>query len=99
VNWRNKSESLVDMNLGQYPDQNAAFGLATHRIQNCEYDSVIHLCNELDFKNPERRIHPIYCDAYLNGNDGVIDIVYEQVLAAVDLTVFPSFYEPWDIHH
>jgi phosphorylase/glycogen(starch) synthase len=32
---------------------------------------------------------------YLSSIDGLLNLPYEAVLAAVDLSVFPSFYEPW----
>ena len=33
--------------------------------------------------------------SYLDGNDGIVDINYYDLLPAFDLTVFPSYYEPW----
>ena len=32
---------------------------------------------------------------YLNGHDGVFGLSYYDVLVGLDLTVFPSYYEPW----
>ena len=31
----------------------------------------------------------------MNGEDGVFNLSYEQIIASSDLTIFPSFYEPW----
>ena len=31
----------------------------------------------------------------LNGNDGVFNMPYYDLLVGMDLTVFPSYYEPW----
>ncbi len=32
---------------------------------------------------------------YLNGNDGILNMDYYEVLAGLDATAFPSYYEPW----
>jgi glycosyltransferase involved in cell wall biosynthesis len=32
---------------------------------------------------------------YLDGNDGIVGISYYDLLPAFDLTLFPSYYEPW----
>ena len=31
----------------------------------------------------------------MNGNDGVFNMPYYDLLVGMDLTVFPSYYEPW----
>ncbi len=33
--------------------------------------------------------------SYLNGNDGIFNTPYYNLLIGLDLTVFPSYYEPW----
>jgi phosphorylase/glycogen(starch) synthase len=37
----------------------------------------------------------IFVPSYLNGNDGIFNIPYFDLLIGFDLTVFPSYYEPW----
>lgn len=37
----------------------------------------------------------IYVPSYLNGNDGIFNLPYYDVLIGFDLTIFPSYYEPW----
>ena len=32
---------------------------------------------------------------YLNGNDGVLNLDYYEILCGLDATAFPSYYEPW----
>ncbi len=32
---------------------------------------------------------------YLNGNDGIFNMDYYEILAGLDATAFPSYYEPW----
>ena len=41
------------------------------------------------------RVHIVFVPAYLNGNDGVLNLKYYDFLTGFDYTVFPSYYEPW----
>ncbi|EKE01586.1 MAG: hypothetical protein ACD_21C00095G0007 [uncultured bacterium] len=95
VDWHTKQDSLAEIDLTKYPEQLSALGIATHRIYKPASDNIIKLSNELNLKKPERKIHVVFSDAYLQGNDGVFDVPYEQILEACDLSIFPSFYEPW----
>lgn len=40
-------------------------------------------------------VHVIFVPTYLNGNDGVLNMPYYELLIGLDLTIFPSYYEPW----
>lgn len=40
-------------------------------------------------------VHVVFVPTYLNGNDGVFDMPYYDLLIGLDVTVFPSYYEPW----
>ena len=95
VNWYGKQDSLSEINLDKFPEQLNALGIATHKIHNVTNDSILKLSNELNLKKPEGKVHVVFSDTYLQGCDGVFDISYEQILAACDLSIFPSFYEPW----
>lgn len=67
----------------------------THRLFNEEEDSVCRHIRDLRNSGHLSKIRVIYVPSYLNGNDGVIDIAYYNILPALDLTLFPSYYEPW----
>ena len=95
INLHSKQDSLLGVSSAECPEQTEAIGLATHKIYNPDGNSIVKLCNELNLKKPERKVHVVFSDAYLYGNDGVFDVSYEQILASCDLTIFPSFYEPW----
>lgn len=71
-------------------------GIYTHRLYNEEHDSILNACHRLGLRNdPSSKINVIFTPAYLDGNDGLFNLPYEDVLAAFDLGVFPSYYEPW----
>ncbi|WP_319466438.1 alpha-glucan family phosphorylase [uncultured Pseudodesulfovibrio sp.] len=71
-------------------------GISTHQLFNAEQDPIVNRCrdNRLD-NGPEKRCCVIFIPVYLDGNDGILNLGYYDTLAGMDLTVFPSFYEPW----
>jgi phosphorylase/glycogen(starch) synthase len=70
--------------------------LATHRLHDETHDPVVGTCLRLGLRNePDNRVLVLLTSAYLDGRDGLLDMPYYDALAAADLGVFPSFYEPW----
>lgn len=70
--------------------------IITHNIHNPESDSIYCRINSLGFRNTnDDKLTVIYVPSYLNGDDGVIGLSYYDVLVGLDLTIFPSYYEPW----
>jgi len=41
------------------------------------------------------KVKVIFVPSYLNGSDGIFNKTYYDLLVGMDLTVFPSYYEPW----
>ena len=37
----------------------------------------------------------IFVPSYLNGNDGIFNMGYLDLLIGMDVSIFPSYYEPW----
>ena len=69
---------------------------STHGIRNEEHDPIMTRMAPLGFRNgTEDPVHIIFIPIYLNGADPLIQQTYYQLLAGADLTLFPSFYEPW----
>jgi len=70
--------------------------ILTHYLQGIDNDPVMnrlkanHLAN-----NPEDTIKVIFVPTYLNGDDGIFDVHYYDLIIGFDLSVFPSYYEPW----
>lgn len=68
----------------------------THRLFDPFYDLVITRIRENELKNsPSDKVKIIFVPTYLNGTDGIFDLNYYDFLSAFDLSVFPSYYEPW----
>lgn len=68
----------------------------THWLHNLREDTLAGRLGEL-FKRgaTAQRIYPIFVPTYLDGHDGILDLPYYDLLSALDLTLFPSYYEPW----
>ena len=68
----------------------------THLVKD-EYQNIIvsKLREAQLFNQLEDKVKVVYCPSYLLGNDGVFDLSYYELLTGIDLTVFPSYYEPW----
>ena len=69
---------------------------ATHYLHYEEHDSVLNSIRWFNFSNaPESSLKIIFVPSYLNGDDGIFNKSYYDILIGLDLTVFPSYYEPW----
>ncbi len=68
----------------------------THKVRNPESDYFYRRVRELHFENhPSHPVKMIFVPAFLNGRDGIFNKGYYDLLPGFDLTVFPSYYEPW----
>ncbi|MDJ0976239.1 MAG: alpha-glucan family phosphorylase [Planctomycetota bacterium] len=71
-------------------------GVATHSLFDPETDPIHADCVRLGLDNaPGSRVKVIHVPVYLDGADGLLDLPYETVLRAMDLSAYPSYYEPW----
>ncbi len=68
----------------------------THNLHYAEYDPVMKRIREAGLDNARgSQVKIIFVPCYLNGCDGIFNLAYYDVLIGMDLTVFPSYYEPW----
>ncbi len=70
--------------------------ITTHQLREPQNDPVLNTMTRLGMKNLEEdRVKVIFVPVYLKGDDGVLNMTYYDLLTGMDLTVFPSYYEPW----
>lgn len=70
--------------------------LVTHYLHDAEMDPILKQIRALGFENKkEEKIKLVYVPSYLNGNDGIFDLSYYDLLLGCDQTVFAAYYEPW----
>lgn len=68
----------------------------THWLNNPGEDPVNQHIHRVGIpNNQECPVTIIYTPCYLDGRDGVFNDPYYDILAGMDATVFPSYYEPW----
>lgn len=73
-----------------------AAGISTHDLLDEDRDPVHGHCRKIGLTNePGARVKVIQVPVYLHENDGLLNLPYAAVLRAMDLSCFPSFYEPW----
>ena len=70
--------------------------MVTHWLHNMHDDKVLGMMNYLGMHNDKNdNVKLIFMPCYLDGNDGIMDMPYYDVVLANDLCIYPSYYEPW----
>jgi phosphorylase/glycogen(starch) synthase len=68
----------------------------THNLHYSEHDPIIRRIRARNITNgPEKKVNLIFAPVYLDGKDGIFDKFYHELIIGMDLTVLPSYYEPW----
>lgn len=68
----------------------------THLLNDRYNDPILRRAAEQELINSEAdKVSLIFVPAYLNGSDGIFDLNYYDLLSGFDVSVFPSYYEPW----
>ena len=82
--------------IGQPLGQPVLNDYATHQLHDVAHDPVINLLIKNGLNNsPDSKVKVIFVPVYLDGSDGIFDLNYYDFLIGFDLSVFPSYYEPW----
>lgn len=81
-------------------DPNAKYTLyrrnLTHDINNVDNDQLFGTMQAFHFDNDvDKNVKVILVPSYLNGDDGIFNKSYYDLLIGLDLTIFASYYEPW----
>lgn len=71
------------------------FPCLSHWLYNTESDRAVRHIQHRGLSNPDSRVRVIFVPCYLNGIDGIFDLSYYDLLIGMDLTIYPSYYEPW----
>ena len=70
--------------------------MITHWLHNMSHDNVLEMLKYLDMQNRnEDKVKLIFLPCYLDGNDGILNIPYYDIILGNDLCIYPSYYEPW----
>jgi len=90
-----KADVLARMETPDF--QNPTEGeYSTHILVDEQNDRIINTLKSSNLGNSTScKVKVIVVPAYLNGSDGLLNLTYYDLLGGFDLTVFPSYYEPW----
>ena len=68
----------------------------THWLHDMSNDKVLDMLKYLGMSNAATdKVKIIFLPCYLDGNDGILNFSYYDVILGNDLTIYPSYYEPW----
>ena len=68
----------------------------SHELYNMDDDKALSMMRAIGLdNNPNSRVKVIFVPCYLNGDDGIFNMPYYDLLPGDDLAVYPSYYEPW----
>lgn len=89
-----RKDLMEALNSGKFLEGNVS--CLTHNLHNPEYDPILNRLAKQDLNNEKSdKVKVIFVSSYLNGNDGLFNKAYYDILIGTDLTVFASYYEPW----
>jgi len=88
-------QDIVDI-LYNNGDRNSDDRFLTHYLHYPEADPILQKVIENNLHNDQNsKVKIIFVPSYLNGDDGIFNVTYFDLLIGFDLSVFPSYYEPW----
>ena len=68
----------------------------THWLHNMGHDNVLNMMKFYDMHNRhEDKVKVVFLPCYLDGQDGILNLSYYDVVLGNDLCIYPSYYEPW----
>lgn len=68
----------------------------THWLHNMSHDQVLDMLKYLNMSNSkDSKVKVIFVPCYLDGRDGILNESYYDLIIGSDLSVYPSYYEPW----
>lgn len=91
-----RQDLLERLQSGKKYDTPLDVPMVTHWLHNMSHDNVLCMLKFLDMQNrKDDNVKLIFLPCYLDGNDGIINISYYDIVLGNDLCVYPSYYEPW----
>lgn len=90
-------EDLIErVKSGKKFDTPLELPMLTHWLHNMSHDNVLNMMKYNDMWNlKDDQVTLIFIPCYLNGQDGIVNVPYYNIIIGKDLSVYPSYYEPW----
>ena len=77
------------------PIDQSQYKYSTHRLEYQSTDQIVNALNGSILTTEQSKVKVIFVPTYLNAQDGIFNKHYYELLVGMDVTVFPSYYEPW----
>jgi phosphorylase/glycogen(starch) synthase len=89
-----RKELQAALNEGKSCD--CGLNYITHYLHDPEWDPILQNISKKNLANNKNsKVKVIFVPSYLNGDDGIFNLPYYDLLIGCDQTVFASYYEPW----
>ncbi|ODV78185.1 glycosyltransferase family 3 protein [Suhomyces tanzawaensis NRRL Y-17324] len=70
--------------------------IVTHNMADDSTDPILNQIRRVElFNKPEDRVKIVFHPEFLNANNPILSLDYEEFVRGCHLGVFPSYYEPW----
>ncbi|KAG7663179.1 GSY1 [[Candida] subhashii] len=70
--------------------------IVTHNMADDDNDPILNQIRRVQlFNRPEDRVKIIFHPEFLNANNPILSLDYDEFVRGCHLGVFPSYYEPW----
>ena len=90
--FRKDLAAYLHNNSGELQDNH----FITHNLLDSDTDPITGALQKVGLTgNDDSHIHVVFSPVYLDGQDGIYDMTYYDLLLGFDVSVFPSYYEPW----
>lgn len=91
-----REDLLQRMKEKKLPEGALPNPMITHDLHNLNEDRILCMIKQLGLLNSASdAVKVILIPSYLEGNDGIFNKPYYDLLTANDLCIYPSYYEPW----
>ncbi|MFZ4463055.1 MAG: alpha-glucan family phosphorylase [Bacteroidales bacterium] len=89
-------KELADRLNGKTTEIPSANQFTTHCLHDLHHDLIVNRIRQCGLTNSATdKVKVIFVPSYLTGQDGIFNLNYYHFLSGFDLTLFPSYYEPW----
>lgn len=94
--WINGARMDLANSLSENADSFFDNKFLTHNLVEPHNDAINNRIYQLELHEiADKKVKIIYVPSYLNGDDGIFNMSYYDLLPGFDVTTFPSYYEPW----
>lgn len=94
--WINGARQDLSESLEDNTELKSDNKFITHSLVEPHNDAVYNRICQLQLHEvADKKVKIIYVPSYLNGDDGIFNMPYYDLLPGFDATAFPSYYEPW----